>query len=121
MENVSASEVYQLMKNVYGTNSMCHRSAWYRNFHSERSSTDIRSQPGQAHVVIIKEAVASVNLLMRINQQITTQEITVEMCMSKGSVHKILHERLQYRKVCALYAPKHFTAEQKIHYMSISL
>ncbi|GFS50236.1 jerky protein [Nephila pilipes] len=43
------------------------------------------------------------------------------MSLNKGSVYTILHERLQYRKSCAQWVPKHLTEEQKIHSMSVSM
>lgn len=52
-ENVSASQIYRRNQDVYGIECMSGRSVlrWCRNFNSGRSSTDDRSQFGQAHVV----------------------------------------------------------------------
>ncbi|KFM74607.1 Jerky protein, partial [Stegodyphus mimosarum] len=122
-DNVSASGICHRIQNVYGMECMKHRSVfrWFRDFCSGRSSTDDRPQPGQAPVVISQERVADVECFMKMNQRTTALERVEEISMSIGSMNTILHERLRYRKVCAQWAPKHLTEEQKIHHMSVSM
>jgi len=74
---------------------------------------------GQAHVVITQESTAAVNSLVRKNRRITTREIADSLSVSKGTVDIILHERLQYSKVCAQWVPKHLTEDQKCLQMGI--
>jgi hypothetical protein len=40
-------------------------------------------------------------------------EIADSLSVSKGTVDTILHEHLQYSKVCAQWVPKHLTEDQK--------
>lgn len=44
--------------------------------------------------------IATVDSLEKNNWQITTHKIVDEMSMSKRNVHTLLHEKLQYQKVC---------------------
>ncbi|GBM81820.1 hypothetical protein AVEN_36942-1 [Araneus ventricosus] len=69
-------------------------------------------RPGQAHVVTNSAAISSVNELIRQNRRITTREITVELTISKGTVHHIIHKKLGYGKVCAQWLPKHLSENQ---------
>ena len=64
-------------------------------------------RPGQAHVVITQESIAAVNSLVRENRRITTRKIADSLSVSKGTIDTILHEHLQYSKVCAQWIPKH--------------
>ncbi|KAF8788411.1 hypothetical protein HNY73_009912 [Argiope bruennichi] len=48
------------------------------------------------HVIITKEAVADVDRLVRINWGFTTRGLEQDISMSKGSIHLMLRERLQY-------------------------
>lgn len=55
-ENVSASEVYNRMQVVYGTECMSGESVsrWCRSFRSGRSSSSDRSRHGQSHVIFFR-------------------------------------------------------------------
>ena len=77
------------------------------DFRHGRVSTADMPRPGQAHVVITQESIAAVNSLVRENRRITTREIADSLSVSKGTADTILHEHLQYSKVCAQWVPKH--------------
>jgi hypothetical protein len=95
-EVVSGTDIYSRMKNLYGTECMS-RTAVFRccsDFRHGRVSTADISQPGQAHVFIPEESIATVNSLVRENRRITTREIADSLSVSKGTVDTILHEHL---------------------------
>ena len=52
-EGVSGTDIYNQMKNVYGTERMSHTAVfgWCSDFRHRRVSTADMPQPGQAHVV----------------------------------------------------------------------
>jgi len=120
-EGVSGTDIYNRMKNVYGTECMSRTAVfrWYSDFRHGRVSTADMPPPGQAHVVITQESIAAVNSLMRENSRITTREIADSLSVSKGTVDTILHEHLHYSKVCAQWVPKHLTEDQKCLRMGI--
>ena len=84
-------------------------------------STADMPRPGQAHVVNTQESIVAVNSLVRENRWITTWEIADSLSVSKGTVDTILHEHLQYSKVCAQWVPKHLTEDQKCLRMGVCL
>ncbi|GBN12818.1 hypothetical protein AVEN_213669-1 [Araneus ventricosus] len=59
--------------------------------------------------------------LIRQNRRITTCEIAVELSISKGNVHHIIHKKLGYGKVCAQWVPKHLSENQKTARMGVCL
>jgi len=85
---------------------------WCSDFRHGRMSTAEMPRPRQAHVVIIQESVAAVNCLVRKNRLITTREVADSPFVSKGTVDTILHEHLQYSKVCAQWIQKYLTDDQ---------
>jgi histone-lysine N-methyltransferase SETMAR len=118
-EDESPVEIYRRMQNVYGTVCLSRTSVfrWCSEFRKGRTNTDDKPRPGQAHMVITRETITAVDNLVRNNRRITTREIVATLSISKGSVHTIHHERLEYRKVCAQWVPKHLTEEQKTYRM----
>jgi len=114
-EGVSGTDIYSRMKNVYGTECMSRTAVfrWCSDFRHGRVSTADMQRPGQANVVITQESIAAVNSLVRENRRITTREIADSLSVSEGTVDTILHEHLQYSKVCAQWVPKHLTEDQK--------
>lgn len=84
----------------------------YSDIVTGEAVSDDKTRPGHAHAVILQEAIASVDSLVKSNWQITTREIAVKMSTSKESVQTIMHERLQYKKVFLQWIPKHLTEEK---------
>ncbi|GBN35854.1 hypothetical protein AVEN_52635-1, partial [Araneus ventricosus] len=61
-------------------------------------------RPGQSYVVTNNDTISAVDELIRQNSWISTREIALELSISKGVVHHIIHKKLGYGKVCAVYA-----------------
>ncbi|GBM70170.1 hypothetical protein AVEN_142990-1 [Araneus ventricosus] len=78
-------------------------------------------RPRQAHIVTNSATISAVDEFIRQNRRITTREIAVELSISKGTVHHIIHKRLGYGKVCAQWVPKHLSANQKAARMGVYL
>ncbi|GBL62410.1 hypothetical protein AVEN_253992-1 [Araneus ventricosus] len=76
-------------------------------------------RPGQAHVVTNSAIMSDVDELILQNRRITTREIAVELSISKGSVHHIIHKKLSYVKVRAQWVPKHLPENKKTARMGV--
>ena len=50
---------------------------------------------------------------MRSDRRLTLRMISIELNLNRFTVHKILTQDLDMRKVCAKMAPKNLTTEQK--------
>ncbi|GBL95280.1 hypothetical protein AVEN_37734-1 [Araneus ventricosus] len=91
------------MKEVYGEQCLarCTIFRWCQHYEAGRVNIKDLSRPGQAHVVFNSVTISGVDELIRQNRRITTLEIAVELSISKGTMHHIIHKRLGYCKVCA--------------------
>ncbi|GBM68684.1 hypothetical protein AVEN_9159-1 [Araneus ventricosus] len=78
-------------------------------------------RPGQALVVTNSATISAVDELIQQNCRITTREIAVELSISKGTVHHIIHKTLGYGKVCAQWMRKHLAERQRTTRMGVCL
>ncbi|GBM01576.1 hypothetical protein AVEN_60002-1 [Araneus ventricosus] len=100
-----ASQIYRRMKEVYGEQCLarCTVFRWCQRYEAGRAN--IKDLPGQAHVVTNSATISAVEELIWQNRRITTREIAVELLISKGTVHHIIHKKLGYGNVCAQWVP----------------
>ncbi|GBO02947.1 hypothetical protein AVEN_247272-1 [Araneus ventricosus] len=96
-------------------------SLWCQRYEAGRVNIKDPTRPGQAYVMTNSAAISAMDELIRQNRRITTLEIAVEMSISKGTVHHIIHIKLGYGKVCAQWVPKHLSENQKTARMGVCL
>ncbi|GBO07478.1 hypothetical protein AVEN_192657-1 [Araneus ventricosus] len=94
---------------------------WCQRYEAGRVNIKDLPRPGQAHVVTNSATISDVDELKRQNRRIPTREIAVELSISKGNVHHIIHKKPGYDKVCAHCAPKHLSKNQKTARMGVCL
>ncbi|GBN11616.1 hypothetical protein AVEN_43770-1 [Araneus ventricosus] len=111
------------MKEVYREKcpARCTIFRWCQRYEAGRVNIKDFLCPGQAHVVTNSTTISAVDEVMRQNRRITTREIAVELSISKGTVHHIIHNKLGYGKVCAHWVPKHLSENQKTARMGVCL
>ncbi|GBO42470.1 hypothetical protein AVEN_156658-1 [Araneus ventricosus] len=114
-EGEHASQIYRRMKEVYREQCLarCTIFRWCQRYEAGRVNIKDFPCPEQAHVVTNSATISAVDELIRQNRQITALEIAVELSISKGTVHHIIHKKLGYGKVCAQWVPKHLSENQK--------
>ncbi|GBL89330.1 hypothetical protein AVEN_225856-1 [Araneus ventricosus] len=102
------------MKKVYGEQCLVRCTIFRRCQRYEVGSVNIKdlSRPGQAHAVTNNATISAVDELIWQNRRITIRVIAVELSVSKGTVHHIIHKKHGYGKVCAQW-PKHLSENQK--------
>ncbi|GBM71889.1 hypothetical protein AVEN_238539-1 [Araneus ventricosus] len=100
------------MKEVYGEQYLprCTVFRWRRRYEAGRVNIKDLPRPGQAHVVINSATISVVDELIRKNRRIITLEIAVELSISKGTVHHIIHKKAW---LCAQWVPKHLSKSQR--------
>ncbi|GBN53409.1 hypothetical protein AVEN_54271-1 [Araneus ventricosus] len=103
------------MKEVYGEQCLALSTIfrWCQRYEAGRVNIEDLPRPGQAHVVTNSATISAVDELKRQNRRITAREITVELSISEGFVHHIIHKKLGYGKVCAHWVSKHLSENQK--------
>jgi hypothetical protein len=103
------------MKDQYGDACLSLQQVyeWTMKFMNDISSVTDSPRPGQAHRVVTSEAIAAVEVIVKENRYVTVNETAAYMDMSHGSAHHIVHDVLQFHKVCARCVPRQLTAELK--------
>ncbi|GBN90916.1 hypothetical protein AVEN_275350-1 [Araneus ventricosus] len=122
-EGGHASQIYRRMKEVYGEQCLarCTIFRWCQRYEGGRVSIKDLPRHGQAHVVTNSATISAADELIRQNLRITIREIAVELSISKGTVHPIIHKMLSYGKVCAQWVPKLLLEIQKTARMAVCL
>ncbi|GFU28880.1 uncharacterized protein TNCV_470151 [Trichonephila clavipes] len=92
-----------------------------QRFLEERKLLENDAGPGQAHRVIAPEIIAEVNALVLDNRRITMDEIHRLLGIREGTTHTIMHQDLNFRKICAQWVPNQLTAEQHNNRITLSL
>ncbi|GBN21899.1 hypothetical protein AVEN_133009-1 [Araneus ventricosus] len=102
-EGEHSSQIYRRMKEVYGEQCVarCTIFRWFQRYEAGRVNIKDLPRPEQAHVVTNSATISAVDELIRQNSRITTREVDVELSISKGTVHRIIHKKIGYGKVCA--------------------
>ncbi|GBM08534.1 hypothetical protein AVEN_69758-1 [Araneus ventricosus] len=111
------------MKEVYGEQCLaqCTIFPWCQRYEARHVNIKNLSRPVQAHVVTNSATISAVDELIRQNRRITTREIAVELTISKGTVHHIIHKKLGYGNVCVQWVPKHLSKNQNTTRMVVCL
>jgi metal-sulfur cluster biosynthetic enzyme len=60
----------------------------------------------------------TVEHVIRENHLVTTVEVALQLGISHGSADHIMHDVLQYHKVCARWVPRQLTSELKEQHMN---
>ncbi|GBO16620.1 hypothetical protein AVEN_273793-1 [Araneus ventricosus] len=89
-------------KKVYGEQCIARCTTFRCCQRYEEGRVNIKDLPrsGQAHVFTNSATTSAVDELIRQHSRISTREIAVELSISKGTVHRIIHKRLRCGKVC---------------------
>jgi len=105
-EGVKPSQNHQWMEVQYSDACLSLQQVykWSRKFLNGVSSVTDSPRPGQAHRVVTPEAIAVVEAIVKENHHITVHEIAAHLYMSHGSAHHIVHDVLQFHKVCKVGA-----------------
>ena len=108
---------------VYGEHcmSMTSMHEWQKSVREGRTSLQDDLRPGQAHRAITPDVTARIHDLNRENRRITEEQIRVQVAVSLDSVHTIIKNRLQFRKICSQWVPHQMTVGQTIDRMAACL
>ncbi|GBN47761.1 hypothetical protein AVEN_66435-1 [Araneus ventricosus] len=120
-EGEHGSQIYRRMKEVHGEECLaqCTIFRWCQRYEAGRVNIKDLPRTGQAHVVTNNARTSAVDELIRQNRRITTHEIAVQLPISKGNVHHIIHKTLGYGKVCAQTMPKYLSENHKMARMGV--
>jgi len=100
-EGVKPIEIHRRMKVQYDDACLSLQQVyeWNRKFMNGISSVPDSPRPGQAHRVLTPEGIAAVEAIVKENRRVTVNETAAHLDMSRGSVHHIVQDVLQFHKV----------------------
>jgi hypothetical protein len=84
-----------------------------------RTSVTDDERSGRLSTSTTEENTERVQVMILDNRRVTIDEVAYHLLISHGSVHEIIHSRLDFHKVRARWVPKQLTEEHKRTYLTV--
>ncbi|GFG40377.1 hypothetical protein Cfor_01479 [Coptotermes formosanus] len=113
-EGVKPTEIRRRMKTQYGDPCLSLQQAynWDSKFKNGMPSVAGADRAGRPRTACALERVQHAERVTRETRRVTTDALALELDISHGSAHHIVHDALQqHHKVCARRVPRQLTAE----------
>ncbi|GFV00446.1 histone-lysine N-methyltransferase SETMAR [Trichonephila clavipes] len=122
-KNVSAAEIHRQISDVYGPNVMSSSKVrkWVRAFKDGREN--VHDEPRSGRPSVITDAlVNAVDEKIREDRRFTISTLALEFPnVGRTTLHKVVSEKLKFRKLCARWVPRLLTEEHKLKRMACAL
>ncbi|GFW25318.1 histone-lysine N-methyltransferase SETMAR [Trichonephila clavipes] len=122
-KNVSAAEIHRQISDVYGPNAMSSSKVhkWVRAFKDGREN--VHDEPrSDRPSVITDDLVKAVDEKIREDRRFTISTLALEFPnVGRTTLHRVVSEKLKFRKLCALWVPRLLTEEHKLKRMACVL
>ncbi|XP_066946989.1 protein GVQW3-like [Macrobrachium rosenbergii] len=114
-EGVPGAEIHRRLSVQYGGNVLPRRSVyeWNEQFKSDRTSVEDEKRDGRPATATTDVNIDQVQTLILNNRRLTIDEVAYHMHISHGSAYEIVHNRLNFHKVCVRWVPKQLSDEHK--------
>lgn len=121
-KKIRPTEIHRQIVEVYGpVMSVQHVRKWCREFLSGRTNLEDEQRSGRPSV-ISDELVRRIDEILRSDRRQTISDLLDQFpSVSRGTMHSIVHDKLNFRKLCARWVPKLLTEEHKVQRMGSSL
>jgi len=86
---------------------------WHKKFKGGRESVRDDERCGRGREVRTSELVGKIRTFMDEDRRVSIETISEQFEVSVGTVHKIIHDELNMRKICAKFVPRVLSDEQK--------
>nr|XP_012143528.1 PREDICTED: putative uncharacterized protein FLJ37770 [Megachile rotundata] len=120
--NKSATETFNMIHQAYKDDSMSRTSVfeWHKNFKDGREDDEDEQRVERPSSSRSDTNVDKVREILNSDRRLSIRLIAQELNLTKSTIHSIVTEDLQMRKVCAKLVPKVLTEEQKERRVTIS-
>ncbi|GFW56834.1 histone-lysine N-methyltransferase SETMAR [Trichonephila clavipes] len=122
-KNVSAAEIHRQISDVYGPNEMSSSKVrkWVRAFKDGRENVHDEPRSGRPSV-ITDDLVNAVDEKIRKDRLFTISTLALEFPnVGRTTLHKVVSEKLKFRKLCACWVPRLLTEEHKLKRIACAL
>jgi len=113
--NIPARIIYDELCSVFGDQAPALRTVewWFKLFREGREDVEDEERPGRPITETTSGNIEQVRSLINDNPHITIQEMEVQAGLSHGTIHRIITDHLNLKKLIARYIPKQLTDSQK--------
>ena len=119
----SATVTYEKLKRAYGEHSVSRAQVfgWHKSFLEGREQVEDEPRAGRPSTSKTDDNVERVRSLVSSDRRLTLRMITSELNLNRFTVHQILTQDLDMRKVCAKMVPKNLSTEQQANRRDVCL
>jgi len=108
--NKSATEIFKALHEIWG-DSMPSKATIYRWYDEpEKNKNETRGRPS---IVMTDSNIEIVKCLIEENQKMSVRQLSSETGINKDSIHIMLKEKLDMRKICSVWVPHKLTDNHK--------
>jgi len=110
-----ATVTYEILQRAYGEHSLSrgHVIRLHKSFLEGRETVEDEPRAGRPSTSKTDDNVERVRSLVRSDRRLTLRMISSKLNLNRFTVHQVLTQDLDMRKVCAKIVPKNLTTEQK--------
>ena len=121
-EGERAVNIHNRLCVVYGNAAIARSSVyeWVTKFKAGKNSLQDEPRSGRPNTAVTDATIAHVDEMIQLNRRVRVRDIASALNISTYSVETIVHEHLQYRKICARWVPRSLTEEHKRNRLDIS-
>ncbi|UYV71450.1 hypothetical protein LAZ67_8003270 [Cordylochernes scorpioides] len=117
-EGIQTSQICQRMKNIYGESCLSQKNIY--EFKNGRITCTDNERPGRPSVTATPSTINAVENLILEDRKISIFTIADNLNISYGTVHIIIKEQLQFRKICCRWIPHFLNLDQKLNRIRVS-
>ena len=112
---ISSTDIHKDLMEVYNDRTLpCSTTVdWARRFREGRESIEDKPRAGRPISGVSDKCVLEVSALLEEDIHISLMEIANAVGVSTGTAHTIVHDNLQFRKICARWVPHALTQAEK--------
>jgi len=114
----SATVTYEKLQRAYGEHYLSRTQVfrWHKSFLKGREQVEDEPRVGRLSTSKTDDNVERVRSLVSSDRRLTLRRISSELNLNRFTVHQILTQDLDMRKVCTKMVPKNLTTEQKANW-----
>jgi histone-lysine N-methyltransferase SETMAR len=112
---IKATAIHEELVAVFGESAPSFDTVarWIRHFSDGRSSLEDEQRSGRPCTSLSRDIVARAEALIHEDPSVTLRFLSLELGISYGSAHTIMHDHLKRSKKCARWVPHQLSEEQK--------
>lgn len=122
-KGLSAKDIHKEMSPVYGEKCLSRKAVynWVEKFSQGRSKVVDDRRSGRPVQISTDATLRRVEEMIRTDRRVTIDSIATAIGCSHGLAYELMHDRLNFRKVCARWVPRQLTEEHRRIRMGLSL